>query len=422
MKKYIPLILLVIFTLSTNLSAQWFDITPKNVGENLYSVYFTNSDTGFVVGWGSSRSLFMKTFDGGTTWDIQNFVGIYLFNVTAKNGKEIFLSGFTTRGLCGIVWNSSDGGKNFTEIQFDDLSNPFSYGIMNFLRKDDTSYFAIGYNGAIIYSENSGTTWKAADTKSPDEIFRYITFPTHEIGYAASGANFNFINKIYKTTNWGDSWIKIQDFTNGSTYINNLYFLSDKVGFIAGNNQSKESILKTTDGGITWLEIYSGDALNSITTMFFENPQVIYAINDEGKIIKTENGGENWSVYRDNQDFQLITSQGMTQDSNFIAYGVGAGLIKKFAKIVDVQELSDNSNFDIYPNPVRDLATIKIPELYKTEQLKITITDILGRTVYEKQDVFLDYFAFNTFSLPSGTYFYRVFTQTALLKSGKFIK
>ena len=118
-----------------NLPAQWSDITPKNVGEKLFAVYFTAPDTGYIVGWGSSRSVFMRTINGGNTWDIQSLVGIYLFNVTVVNNKEIYLSGYTSKGLCGMVTKSTDGGSSFNETDFDELINPFSFGIMNFLKK-----------------------------------------------------------------------------------------------------------------------------------------------------------------------------------------------------------------------------------------------------------------------------------------------
>ncbi len=422
MKNKIFIIILTFFlTGFPGLKAQWTDITPKGVSEKILSVSFPCADTGFAVGWGSSRGIFMKTVNGGNSWNVTPWVGYYFFNVQAKNSKEIVVSGYTSVGGMGIIMRTTNGGANWDKVEFDEIVNPFSFGILNFLQKNDSILFVVGYTGAIIYSENSGKNWQAAETKAQYEIFKFIAFPSHEIGYAACGKNSDFIDRIYRSTDWGDHWILWKDFRDSGTYINNMYFLTNEIGFIAGSNEGKEAILKTTDGGTNWFTIQQGDYLNEMLSITFRDEYNYFAVNDAGKIIQSTDAGETWSNYSEPTTDLFVTSQCVFRDSVLIVYVGGSGIIKKHEKITGIEEITYANSTILYPNPVSDIANVRL-NVQSTEKIKIIVTDIFGRVVFETQEVSNQPIEINFSMLQPGTYFYQISNSEKFKKIGKFVK
>ena len=76
--------------------------------------------------------------------------------------------------------------------------------------------------------------------------------------------------------------------------LNHVIFVNDKTGFTDGPGR----VLKTTDGGFSWQEVYS-EANVSIVDISFLSEQVGFiAAEREGKpfIARTNNGGKDWTI------------------------------------------------------------------------------------------------------------------------------
>ena len=100
---------------------------------------------------------------------------------------------------------------------------------------------------------------------------------------------------------------------SGSRNLVSIYFVDKDLGFAAGSS----TILKTTDGGITWVQKYSS-AVNFIFIEFFSNNNGV-AVGNSGKttvIFKSTNSGENWSQVG-------IWSYDASYASYFISLSVG---------------------------------------------------------------------------------------------------
>ena len=91
---------------------------------------------------------------------------------------------------------------------------------------------------------------------------------------------------------------------NGSSsWINSVKFISPLVGFISQQG-SQTGILKTIDGGNTWVNVYSSTVdYNDIT---FINSSVGFAGGTGGKILKTTDGGNTWSPTQLNNNNTLF--------------------------------------------------------------------------------------------------------------------
>jgi photosystem II stability/assembly factor-like uncharacterized protein len=84
--------------------------------------------------------------------------------------------------------------------------------------------------------------------------------------------------------------------------LNSIKFINPNVAYIAGDS---ETIVKTSNGGLNWSvvnKVYNNLELNSISfidenTGFIVGGEYGNGINTQGKIYKTTNGGNNWTTY-----------------------------------------------------------------------------------------------------------------------------
>lgn len=213
--------------------SEWY---PLNSGttEHLRDVYFSSTNTGFVVG-GEYVPTILKTGDGGNTWS-----------------KQTFQTGYFV-----------------ASIRFTDANTGFAAG-----GSDDV--------GTIFKTIDAGETWNLQTLGS--NRFYGISFPESNIGYAAGVAA-----TIVKTTDAGASWTTLNPAT--SAWFSSLYFIDANTGWVVGQNGT---ILKTTDGGETWITQNSGTG-EWINSVFFINADNGVACAKNGIIIKTSNAGVSWS-------------------------------------------------------------------------------------------------------------------------------
>jgi photosystem II stability/assembly factor-like uncharacterized protein len=116
---------------------------------------------------------------------------------------------------------------------------------------------------------------------------------------AMNGLACGEFNGIYKTADGGFSWTQV---TTGDTWLDvgayyGMAFTTASIGFICGESAfyGQAVILKTTDGGITWAPQFFGNNVTALTDICFPTPSIGYAVGDNGRVIKTTNGGNTWS-------------------------------------------------------------------------------------------------------------------------------
>jgi photosystem II stability/assembly factor-like uncharacterized protein len=79
--------------------------------------------------------------------------------------------------------------------------------------------------------------------------------------------------------------------TDAVTHLSAVDFLDDQRGFAAG---AFGVVLKTTNSGADWTEVYSGTGL-SYSDMCFINPNTGWVVGESGVIVKTADGGATWT-------------------------------------------------------------------------------------------------------------------------------
>ncbi|MFH0734385.1 MAG: YCF48-related protein [bacterium] len=100
---------------------------------------------------------------------------------------------------------------------------------------------------------------------------------------------FLFVSIVFAQEGWN---------IQSSGYASDIFFVSNNVGYAAGNNYS---ILKTEDGGETWEGLNTGFPLNGnlnaggAGALYFIDAQRGWYINGHNTILKTSNGGTSWN-------------------------------------------------------------------------------------------------------------------------------
>ena len=306
---------------------------------DLRKVYFTTETTGWMCGGG-----FWKSTDEGINWNLQNDItGIVDFYFSSVN------KGWAAK-YSGEIFETSDGGNNWY-VQ----SNTGSENISVYL---DSSFngWAIGQHGSIKKTLNGGEDWISLDSRFTNKSVNSVCFISEFNGWAVGesgiifnttngGINWNaqqsslstwfnavrFVNnstgwaagtEIVKTTNGGVNWITQPTEINE---VRSISFISPYTGWMAGGTK----VIKTTDSGENWITVLESDQLN-LKTVFFISPQTGWTAGKYGKILKTTNGGTDWTEGVFPDDYAILYSVYFSSESTGYAVGgLGGGKIYK---------------------------------------------------------------------------------------------
>ncbi len=142
-----------------------------------------------------------------------------------------------------------------------------------------------GMNLTSTINETSNFKWKILSTPTNNSL-NSICFINDSIGYACGDKGI-----VIKTIDGGNSWIVLNDSSAINLY--DIKFLSQEVGFMVGE---KGTILRTTDSGQSWQKINSDSANTYFKIYFFENLSIGFIIGSNGIILKTTDNGNNWQT------------------------------------------------------------------------------------------------------------------------------
>ena len=246
----------------------WTVVTQPDIPSSIYDVFFLpDGQTGWFIG---TDGMILRTTDGGVT-------------------REAQVSG-TTKTLNRIVF------------------------------VNDSTGWIVGDEGTILKTKDSGMTWNAQNPVDPSHDYNDIAVVTETNAFIVADKG-----KIIATTD-GETWIEQ---TSGTT--NNLYGISSfgfNVAIAVGKN---ETILRTTDGGNTWIPAASvtpiqGQDYNAVK-MVSEKKAWLVGNGSSTSGLKsvfalTEDGGENWTLYLPAEEvYSNIWDLDFTDDTTGIAVG-----------------------------------------------------------------------------------------------------
>jgi photosystem II stability/assembly factor-like uncharacterized protein len=188
-------------------------------------------------------------------------------------------------GYSGMLYNTTDGGFNWIEQQSGTTDDILSI----YFSSSQTGWF-VGTSGKIFNTQDGGNTWQPQTSGTSNDLFD-ISFADDMNGWAVGD------EIILHTINGGSSWSS-QSFPSG--YFNGFIsvdFVDLMNGWIADGGEIG-TILKTSNGGNEWT-FRSGLSEYPLIDVDFVNENVGYFVGVFGAILKTTDGGNTWITQPD---------------------------------------------------------------------------------------------------------------------------
>ncbi|RPI17459.1 MAG: T9SS C-terminal target domain-containing protein [Ignavibacteriae bacterium] len=365
-----------VFYKSTNGGTNWFQLPLPSGFMAPYTCHIGSDGlVGFVVG-----TSIIKTSNGGVNWipaytptDTVIFFGADLSSGSPKafwavGNRMIFQSSEPVIVRCPSFFSSNA----YTRMTLP--SGMSSYELTS-VAAIDSNGCLIGVNrgaspGLILRTTDRGNNWATITMPAGISIWS-IDLDGGGGGFAAGGNND--IAHIYWTANWGATWSLVYSANIG--HIKGLHYYGAFGSFAVGHSGS---ILRNTGSESPWTLQNSGvmSQLNAISVLN-SNENIIYAVGDNGIMLKTDNGG--------------------------------IGIQKISTEIPNKFSLSQN-----YPNPFNPKTIINF-QLPMSNYVKLYIYDALGREigtlVNEQLKAGTYQVDWQADSYASGVYYYKLITD-----------
>lgn len=123
-------------------------------------------------------------------------------------------------------------------------------------------------------------------------------------------------------------WIELDPGVDEILY--DVYAITPDIVVVVGANGT---ILKTTDGGETWLQKFSGTT-SGLGQVEFPTPEIGYVIGGDGTLLKTTDSGETWIIIDFGNSVILNSLSFINEDSVFIS-AIISGSGNRLYKTVD---------------------------------------------------------------------------------------
>lgn len=196
-----------------------------------------------------------------------------------------------------IGYRTTDGGVTWSQPI--ELSTPvggisvydFSPKLLFFI--DSLRGWACQFSNSLLKTVDGGNTWATVSTNIASKTLQTVFFINNQTGWAG-GWDGSAGNKgvILKTTNGGISWIVTSHPFNNE--IASIWMINESYGFC--NTSWSDSIAITDDGGNSWMKKKIGNGQGSCYVVFKDSlTGWMLGYGGPQYISRTIDGGQNWS-------------------------------------------------------------------------------------------------------------------------------
>jgi len=171
---------------------------------------------------------------------------------------------FATKSNAQLQWTKL-GGETFNDLVYSPLLQPI----------------AIGNEGKILLSKDSGVTWSLIPSGVYDNLYS-IRFSNDSRGLIA-GTN----GLILRSIDTGRTWNRC--FSHTKNHLRNITFVSRDTAFICGD---KGTLLRSINAGKTWSDVQTPTDKN-LSKLAFSNGWG-FIVGSSGTHLRSTNNGRNW--------------------------------------------------------------------------------------------------------------------------------
>lgn len=416
--------LFLLISLST--FAQTWQTIPNSISngnnQRFDDVFFIND----TVGWAANGfyATVYKTIDGGINWTVQlseaGLGGDYYFRNIEFINENIGFVGT----LNGVLFKTIDGGENWTTVT-NITPNPVAICGLEAIGSSTIygcgAYFTPAH---IIKSTDSGNTWSFTDMSAYANALVEVTFLTEDIGFAAGRSDIGAT--ILKTTNGGTTWVEIFNSNIAGEYVWKLQILDSNTDAIFGSIESvspnNAQLIKSLDGGVTWTSYDAPD--NTIQAVGFISETKGWMGGYNTGFNETNDGGLTWTNLNAGRNLNriFIINSGL-------AYAGGTSLYKFTAATLSTENFIEKGrtplNVTLKNNPVKLKLEFDI-DFPADDNILIELYDINGKFIKQLARDIIPYqstrkYSFNVTDIASGVYLINLHNNNGR-ESFKFLK
>ena len=327
---------------SVNTGESW-DTLWCDLPYELKTISFINDQVGWMAG---EQNRVYKTIDGGSNWTLQYVDSLFQYWSTIEQIFALDESNIFGSTLGGFI-RSTDGGISWQ-------SSPFpGYNSLKIFFKNPLEGYA--YGSDLLKTTDGGISWNRVSQSIKDDIIK-IDFVNTLKGWALS------YDKLYITTDGGFNWQQQFSFFGGIYDEWGLEFVDSLKGYVIGSEQA----FTTTDGGITWDSIpiasdekfFGGDVdyytaqLGVLCNIYKESVPGSH-VYDIPVVLLTTDGGTTWikriytinAAYGGFKKIRFIDSEHI-YGINFRGLWLSSDTAKTWQKISDENYFLGSASFD----------------------------------------------------------------------------
>ncbi len=302
--------------LSAQLRYQW-EVVDSNMYGNIN--YADKNHIVLMTNDSINHTIIKTTNDGGNSWNtifIDSNTNDWLYSIVYPSLKNIIMTGKVRNNTSkpGLMIKSNDSGKTWTRIEFDSNSSILSISML------DENYGVVIYTlgrdsiiKSLLITNDGWQTWKAIalPIETKNDLIQQIECVSkndfiillREYYYQGSPLNKGY---IYTTEDGGTNWTKSTVIPKN---IEKIKFIDKNTGWAIGAAGSMDSLIyHTKDGGLTWTHqkyIEPSAIFGKFNDFDFYDKNNGIVVGDNGLILYTTDGGENW--FREFQPFNFTT-------------------------------------------------------------------------------------------------------------------
>jgi photosystem II stability/assembly factor-like uncharacterized protein len=279
---------------------------PLPQGNHIRSIIAMDENNFIAAG---LSGFYIKSSDGGSSWDIEYFSQNYSISelkyFSDINTLFAYVSDLSIGGT--ILYKSTDKG-----LTWDSLYTFDNWGLSDIDKNFDNVLFGVGGSGKILKSTDYGFNWDTVSSNTNANLTAIQFFDNQ------NGCIVGYNGLILRTSDNGNSWSTIQNSTTEHLFA--LDFLNSNIGIAFGQQGysfQENSIVITTDAGMTWTKVVVNNPLGALLDLkFIDSSNVIivggnddYFGGREPIVIRSSDGGDSWI------DFSSQFSRGISSIS-----------------------------------------------------------------------------------------------------------
>ena len=296
--------------------------TLKNEHVSTIHDFIENGDGEYTI---ATYTGIFQTTEQGNNWQPTNtgIIAAYLFDLDASPWGEVFIqtnmgdfrspngglnwfpwqTPFNIRPEASIAWIGetaffSDNDKVYIStdklVTFTDITPPNTSAGRYLFQNDGKIYMLYGTSKMFVTSD-FGQTWESftGPDNNPSDRYQHLEFVNNTMLLVDDDG------EIYRSTDQGNSWIKVLDFWSPGVTYHRLYQTGNRVILVDG-----DAWFYSTDEGLTWNEFYptgmpilewNHDAPEPIHLLSLEN--LLFAVHSLEGVYLSADFGETWQPF-----------------------------------------------------------------------------------------------------------------------------